>query len=608
MMIRLFLFLVVLIAGPCSLQARQVVLSDDREPFNVANPYYLEDREGNLSFDQVLQQQHSFVRSKITVPDFLGNLSKAVWYRFEVINQSHTADWFLEIKGGFFHRAQLYIPAQTGVASPQELTADGDFEKRPIKSNDLVFKVPVKPGEKVTAYLRVDSKTLIRASMKMKTMQQLYETSILSNFGYGFMTAVAAALLLYNLFVFFSLRERVYLHYCLYIFLYIVHNSFVSGYLLMFFPWSSFINSTLWLPFMGLASIIFTNSFLQTSRYAPFIYRIRWVMCSLFIIPLTMYFMGNYQLAISVIGLVMYALFIYWIAAGIIAYRNSFKPAAYFIAGFGALIILNTFFGLKIVGVLEENYWLDSALYIGTALEAIILSFALATKINFYKKEKEQIQEQAYRQAVNFSRELIQMQETERKRIASELHDSVGQQLIVIKNKVLLAEKAGNEAKHADGLSGKVSDVIEEIRSISYGLRPYQMDLLGLTQSVKSLAEEVFDAAGIDHTIHADNIDALLAPDMQMNIYRIIQECFNNIAKHSRALECSINIRKDEGRITIMITDNGIGISKDGWMKGFGLRGIQERLHILNGTMATRKVDPTGNTTIITFPIPVNTV
>ncbi|HVK49987.1 MAG TPA: 7TM-DISM domain-containing protein, partial [Pseudobacter sp.] len=203
MMVRLFIFLVALIAGPCSLQARQVVLSDGGKPFNVANPYYLEDREGNLSFDQVLQQQQSFVRSKITVPDFLGNLSKAIWYRFEVINQSNTADWFLEIKGGFFHRAQLYIPAQAGVTSPQELTADGDFEKRPIKSNDLVFNVPVKPGEKVTVYLRVDSKTLIRASMKMKTMQQLYETSILSNFGYGFMTAVAAALLLYNLFVFF---------------------------------------------------------------------------------------------------------------------------------------------------------------------------------------------------------------------------------------------------------------------------------------------------------------------------------------------------------------------------------------------------------------------
>lgn len=602
---RLFLLLMAFITCAGLLQARQVVLTDNGKPVKVANPYYLEDRSGNLRFDQVLQLQDSFVRSRLTVPDFLGNLSKAIWYKFEVINQSHVDDWFLEIKGGFFHRARLYMPDQKEVVSPQELTADGDFEKRPIKSNDLVFRIPVKPGQKLTAYLRVDSKTLIRASMKMKTMQQLYETSILSNFGYGFMTAVAAALLLYNLFVFFSLRERVYLHYCLYIFLYIVHNSFVSGYLLMFFPWTSFINSTLWLPFMGLASIIFTNSFLQTSRYAPFIYRIRWIMVSLFIIPLTMYFMGNYQLAISVIGLVMYGLFFYWIAAGIIAYRNSFKPAAYFIAGFGALIVLNTFFGLKIMGVLEENYWLDSALYIGTALEAIILSFALATKINFYKKEKELIQEQAYRQAVNFSRELIHMQETERKRIASELHDSVGQQLIVIKNKVLLAEKSGNSANSAEGLSGKVSDVIQEIRSISYGLRPYQMDLLGLTQSVKSLAEEVFDAAGIDHKVYADNIDALLAPDMEMNIYRIIQECFNNIAKHSRALECMVNIRKEEKRITIMITDNGIGISKDGWLKGFGLRGMQERLHILNGTMSNCKVEPTGNTTIITFPISV---
>ena len=89
--------------------------------------------------------------------------------------------------------------------------------------------------------------------------------------------------------------------------------------------------------------------------------------------------------------------------------------------------------------VLPENYWTDSSLFIGVAIEAIILSFALANKFNFYKKEKERLQEEAYKQAIHFSRELINMQEAERKRIASELHDSLGQKLVLIKNRILRA-------------------------------------------------------------------------------------------------------------------------------------------------------------------------
>lgn len=327
-------------------------------------------------------------------------------------------------------------------------------------------------------------------------------------------------------------------------------------------------------------------------------------MCSLFIIPIALYFMHREQLAIAVVSAVMYALFVYWFAAGITAYRNSFRPAIYYIAGFGALITFNSIFGLKIIGVAAESYWIDSALYIGTALESLILSFALANKINFYKKEKEVIQEQAYRQAVTFSHEMITMQETERKRIASELHDSVGQKLIVIKNKVLLSAKTNVDNKQrSDLLAENVADVIQEIRSISYALRPYQMDLLGLTQSIKSLAEETLDAANIQYEVHADKIDDLFEPELQMNIYRIVQECLNNIVKHARASRCAIKILRLNSQVTVTVEDNGIGFSVAQPQSGFGLRGIRERLHILNGTMTAENLVPSGTVTVIILPI-----
>jgi len=599
-MSRLFVCLLLIICYTAP--AQEVHLENKGGPYVVAHPYYLEDKKGELTFVEAVKNQKEYVRSELAVPDFLGNLSKVIWYRFDVKNNSRIEDWFLEIKGGYMHTLTLYQIDNNGTIKSQELSSDDQFKERPVQSNNVVFPVQVVIGKRNTFYLRATSRSLIRASMRFNTMQQLYETSVYTSYGNGFLTALAVALLLYNLFLYFSLKERVYLYYILYISLYILHNNIVSGNTLAFLPWTGILNSNILLPLMGFSSILFTNSFLQTKKYAPFIYKIRWMLSSLYLIPLSIYFAGYPQLAIVVISTLMYLLFIYWFSAGIIAYRNSFKPAIYYIAGFGALITCNTLFGLKINGVIEEGYWIDSALYIGTALEAIILSFALAKKINFYKQEKESIQEQAYQQAVTFSHELIKMQETERKRIASELHDSVGQKLIVIKNKVLLSTKNTAENKKPDQLAENVADVIQEIRSISYGLRPYQMDLLGLTQSVKSLAEEIFDAAGIHYELKADNIDDLFNADNQMNIYRIIQECLNNIVKHSRASKCTVHISRNGQKIIIKVEDDGIGFKEDDIHNGFGLRGISERLHILHGTIQYGPAHPAGIITKIEFP------
>ncbi|MBN9336677.1 MAG: sensor histidine kinase, partial [Chryseobacterium sp.] len=185
-------------------------------------------------------------------------------------------------------------------------------------------------------------------------------------------------------------------------------------------------------------------------------------------------------------------------------------------------------------------------------------------------------------------RELISMQEAERKRIASELHDSLGQKLVLIKNKILktsLSETKETQQLSEDTLTQNVADAIQEIRNISYGLRPYQLDLLGLTSSIKSMAEDSFDTTEIDYNIDLQNIDSFFDNEAQINIYRIIQECIHNIIKHADAKNIYIIIKKIDNQIKITITDDGIGFSSDENKMGFGLKGIKERLQILGGTM-----------------------
>lgn len=586
---------------------QHVALETSSKFYPVEYPEYLEDRKGSMQFAEVLARQHQFKASSLPVPDFVGNFSRAIWYRFTVTNRTAETTWYLEVKGGHLHQITLYQPFNNTQIDSLSLFADTAPAARPVHSNSLIFPVALEPGETRTLYVRATSKALIRVSMSMNTMQTLYEKSVYSSYGDGFFTALAVALLLYNLFVYFSLRERVYLYYIGYIFTTILHTNLVAGHLILFLPELDFLNTNLLLPVLAAFSVLFTNSFLQTRQYAPLIHRVRWFITGCFLAPVILYFLGEYAAAILASTILMFMLFTYWITAGIIAYRNGFQPAIYYLIGFSALVTMNLVFELKILGVVKEGYWIDSSLYIGSALEAIILSFALASKINFYKKEKEDVQQLAYEQAVNFSRDLIHTQEHERKRIASELHDSVGQKLILIKNKVLRFTKTGSAGfqQNPEGLADNVSDVIQEIRSISYGLRPYQIDLLGLTQSIRSLVGDSFEAANLPYTIQVEDIDSITDPDMQINVYRIIQEAVNNLIKHAAATMASVSVTiQQQQQLLISITDNGLGFDSNTRTTGFGLTGMKERLQIMNGQLTIESEE--GKGTSIHIRIPMN--
>ncbi len=216
-------------------------------------------------------------------------------------------------------------------------------------------------------------------------------------------------------------------------------------------------------------------------------------------------------------------------------------------------------------------------------------------------------------QAIAFSQELIQSQENERKRIAAELHDSVGQSLILMKNRILLLKKRLDDpekvARHAEDLIETVTHTISEIRGISYGLRPFQLDMLGLTQSIKGLVEEVAESSGIDIRVKADDIDALFPKDQEINVYRIIQESLNNIVKHSGATSARVIIVHEDQLVQVTVEDNGKGINpakaNAAPKHGFGLRGMQERLSILSGKLQIKPAVPQGTIIQITLPVAV---
>ena len=214
-----------------------------------------------------------------------------------------------------------------------------------------------------------------------------------------------------------------------------------------------------------------------------------------------------------------------------------------------------------------------------------------------------------------FARQLIQSQEQERTRIAANLHDSLGQQLLVIKNWAMLelAMNADTDKSHEalDEISGTASEAIEEVREIIYDLRPYQLDKIGLTKTLRYMIEKVAAASNVEFKTEIDEIDDLFDYNSEITLYRIVQECLNNIVKHSRAKLATIKIKKDNRQVKMIIQDDGCGFSPENINTeakggGFGLTGMAERVRMLGGTQTISSAPDGGTEIMITVVVKEN--
>jgi signal transduction histidine kinase/ligand-binding sensor domain-containing protein len=234
---------------------------------------------------------------------------------------------------------------------------------------------------------------------------------------------------------------------------------------------------------------------------------------------------------------------------------------------------------------------------------------ALSWKYRVSQLRRAQVAQQA------FSRQLIASQEAERKPIAAEMHDSLGQRLVVIKNLayLLLHSKKAAPANDSDAqtiaeISDEASSAIAETREISYNLRPFQLDRLGLTKAIEAMIRTTGIASGIRFTSELDNIDDVFPEDLRINFYRIVQESLGNIMKHAQATEVSVRVKRRIENVILTIEDNGRGFTPDERSplpshSGFGLTGMGERARLLGGEFKVRSTPGKGTTVVFENPL-----
>jgi len=213
------------------------------------------------------------------------------------------------------------------------------------------------------------------------------------------------------------------------------------------------------------------------------------------------------------------------------------------------------------------------------------------------------------------SQELIRARDEERRQVARELHDSVGQSLAAIKmslGKLRYSLPKKNAASHSilKGCVGLADEAVKEVRTISYLMHPPLLDEAGLSPALRWYARGFSERSSIHVAIDAPDDFGRCRPEVETTIFRIVQEALTNVHRHSRSKTAQIQLLRTTGEIRLEVRDQGCGLAPNirgngaAQPSGVGIAGMRERVGQLNGTFEIVSLPSWGTRVRVVLPIP----
>lgn len=224
------------------------------------------------------------------------------------------------------------------------------------------------------------------------------------------------------------------------------------------------------------------------------------------------------------------------------------------------------------IAVLEMQNQKDR--FVKWLMAAIALFLIVMVAVVFHNRYLRKVREKQEQ----YSKKLLENIEEERKRIAMDLHDDIGQNLTIVKSKL-----AGTLPESLPEIEQDLSRVIEQTREISRELYPSNIEKIGIVRAVASLLEKLQMHRGLECSYEISDDVLVLPVSVQTHLFRIIQECVNNTVKHSGASGLKITIEEKSGEYTFCYMDNGSGLRNQKSTGGIGLLSIRERARMING-------------------------
>lgn len=264
----------------------------------------------------------------------------------------------------------------------------------------------------------------------------------------------------------------------------------------------------------------------------------------------------------------------------------------------------------KILGV-EFPSLDNNLLEITFCLEAMMFSLAIASRVRISEIAARESSDKLMALRNESAARVIAAQDTDRQRLAKELHDGVGQDfLVVLGNLKRLGRESGsgNWKQAIPGLIRSATTALDELRRISKDMHPASISHLGLEKAIEALFENLESASQIETDVTLSFDETRLSSAAKLHLYRIVQECLSNVSRHSGATRCRASLVGDSTALTLTLEDDGTGLEAGDARalptSGLGFTSIEERVRSLNGQWAASSGQWGGLKIEVVVPMP----
>jgi len=357
----------------------------------------LEDKNNKLTINEALNS-NLFIKSNQTVPNF--QISKSTfWIKFKIKNNTSLKSLLLELPYPTIDSISFLSLNSNNTYTIEKTGEYVPFYLRLYHHQNYIFNLSLAPFETKTYILKVRASEQMQLPLLLGSEKYILESLHDTDLYFGVYAGIIIAMLFYNLFLYFIVKDNTYILYVFYILFVGLTQGCILGYTSRYlYPNSIFLSNFLMIliPAMsGVCGLFFVKSYLAVKKTVYSLIKYLNLFLLVYGIIIFLGILGYYQLANLIMQVNAGLLSFFGFFIGYKAFKNGYKPALFFLIAWSVFLLSVIIYVLKNLNVLPYNNFTLYALQIGSALEVILLSFALADKINIYKKEKEESQAQA---------------------------------------------------------------------------------------------------------------------------------------------------------------------------------------------------------------------
>jgi len=395
------IFLVLFLLQLQSPAAAAILMIDPKADEYDLSPFleYLEDKSGSLTIDDVARGgfRAAFRHHSGDTLNF-GFTSSKYWVRTVILPDKGAEDWLIVVGYSLLNNIGIYLPGPDGGYTVTEMGNTLPFYNRPVVHRYFAVPVTLTPGRNNAIFFEFSSQSSMQMPMTlikpMAFAQKVQEEYIANGIFYG----ITFVMIIYNLFLFFAVRDRSYFLYVCYVLCFTFWQASLDGFGYQFlWPGSTTIASKAVPLFPVLVSIwayLFTRDFLRTARHLPEYDRFLKFFLAALVIMAPLSLVLSYRIAIQISAVIAVVGSVFLLGAGYLSMMKGNRPAVFYVIAWTLFLVGNIVLSLSKFGLLPRVFITEHASQLGSVMEVILLSLALGDRINIERQEKYRLREE----------------------------------------------------------------------------------------------------------------------------------------------------------------------------------------------------------------------